>query len=87
MAATVPGGAHCLTRIGHVQRGGAPGAFDRILASRSGAAAIDALAAGRQGVLVGIECGGIRETPLAEVAGRLKPIDAQLFELTRVLAR
>lgn len=76
-----------VTRIGHVQRGGAPGAFDRILASRTGAAAIDALAAGRQGVLVGIECGAIRETPLAQVAGRLKPIDAQLFELARVLAR
>ena len=76
-----------VTRIGHVQRGGAPGAFDRILASRTGAAAVDALAAGRHGVVVGMVAGALRETPLAEVAGRLKPIDPALFELARVLAR
>lgn len=76
-----------VTRIGHVQRGGAPGAFDRILASRTGAAAIDALAHGRHSVMVGMLSGAIRETPLAEVAGRLKPIDPALVELARVLAR
>ena len=76
-----------VTRIGHVQRGGAPGAFDRILASRTGAAAVDVLAGGRQGVLVGMVAGALRETPLAEVAGRLKPIDPALFDLARVLAR
>lgn len=76
-----------VTRIGHVQRGGAPCAFDRILASRTGAAAIDALAAGRQGILVGMLAGALCETPLAEVVGRPKPIDPALFELARVLAR
>lgn len=76
-----------VTRIGHVQRGGAPAAFDRILASRTGAAAVQALAAGRQGILLGMAAGGICETPLSEVAGRTKPIDASLFELARVLAR
>jgi 6-phosphofructokinase 1 len=75
-----------LTRIGHVQRGGDPNAFDRILASRTGAAAIDALAAGRQGVMVGMVAGALRETPLAEVIGRIKPIDPSLFELARVLS-
>lgn len=76
-----------VTRIGHVQRGGAPGAFDRILASRTGAWAVDALAAGRQNVMVGIMGGAIRETPLREVGGKVKPIDPALFELARVLAR
>jgi 6-phosphofructokinase 1 len=76
-----------VTRIGHVQRGGAPGAFDRILASRTGAWAVDALAAGRQNVVVGMLAGAMRETPLVEVAGKVKPIDPSLFELNRVLAR
>jgi 6-phosphofructokinase 1 len=76
-----------VTRIGHVQRGGAPGAFDRILASRTGAAAVEALAAGRRGVVIGMQAGQIRETPLEETTGRLKPIDPALFELARVLAR
>ena len=76
-----------VTKIGHVQRGGAPGAFDRILASRTGAAAVDALARGASGVVVGVTNNAITETPLAEVAGRIKPIDRSLFELARVLAR
>lgn len=76
-----------LTTLGHVQRGGAPGAFDRLLASRTGVGAVDALAAGRDGVLVGIAGGAVRETPLGDVAARVKPIDPSLFELARVLAR
>jgi 6-phosphofructokinase 1 len=76
-----------VTKIGHVQRGGAPGAFDRILASRTGAAAVEALARGTTGVVIGMSRNEITETPLAEVAGRTKPIDPALFELARVLAR
>lgn len=76
-----------VTKIGYVQRGGAPSAFDRILASRTGAAAVEALARGARGVLIGITKNTITETPLAEVAGRIKPIDPSLFELARVLAR
>jgi 6-phosphofructokinase 1 len=76
-----------VTRIGHVQRGGAPGAMDRTLASRTGAAAIDALASGKHGVLIGMTCGSISHTPLADVVGRIKPIDPALWELARVLAR
>lgn len=76
-----------LTRIGHVQRGGAPGAFDRILASRTGAAAVAALAGGRHGVMVGIDCGVITETPLSSVTGKMKRVDAALFDLSRVLSR
>ena len=76
-----------VTKLGHVQRGGAPGAFDRILASRTGAAAIDALGINTTGVLIGVAGGAIVRTPLVEVAGRTKPIDPSLFELARVLAR
>lgn len=76
-----------VTRIGHVQRGGAPVSADRVLASRTGAAAIDTLAAGRDGLLVGMTCGTIGETPLSEVVGRIKPVDPTLWGLARVLSR
>ncbi len=75
------------TVLGHVQRGGTPGAFDRLLATRLGAAATDRLARGEHGVLVGLIKGEIVSTPLAEVVAHKKPLDVQLLELARVLAR
>ncbi len=76
-----------VTILGHVQRGGAPGAFDRLLATQLGAAAVDALARGEQGVLVGWVRGEVALTPLSEVAGRAKALDPQLLALAQVLAR
>jgi len=75
------------TVLGHVQRGGAPGAFDRLLATRLGAAATDCLARGEHGVLVGLLKGEITATPLAEVVGKKKPLDPKLLELAPVLAK
>jgi 6-phosphofructokinase 1 len=75
-----------VTRLGHVVRGGIPSAADRVLATRLGAAAVDALEAGRHGVLVGIIRGDVVVTPLQEIAGRMRPADAQLLELARIMA-
>jgi 6-phosphofructokinase 1 len=75
------------TILGHVQRGGTPGAADRLLATRLGAAAVQRLAQGEQGVLVGIGGGEIVTTPLAEVAANRKPLDLSLFELAKILSR
>jgi 6-phosphofructokinase 1 len=75
-----------LTRLGHVVRGGVPTAADRVLATRLGAAAVDSLAAGKSGVLLGMLRGEIAETSLAEITGRMRPADAALCELARVLA-
>ncbi len=75
-----------VTRLGHVVRGGAPTAADRVLATRLGAAAIDALADGQSGVLVGLNCNVISTTPLDEIAGRTRPADGQLLELARTMA-
>ena len=75
-----------VTRLGHVVRGGIPSAADRVLATRLGAAAVEALAGGKRGVLVGIIKGDIAVTPLAEVAGRMRPADAGMLELARMLA-
>lgn len=73
------------TTLGHVQRGGAPTAFDRLLATRLGAGAVDALARGETGVLVGMVQGRVTSTPLSEIVGIQKPIDPDLFELARIL--
>ena len=75
-----------VTRLGHVVRGGAPTAADRVLATRLGAAAISALADGKHGVLVGMVKGDIVTTSLTEVAGRMRPADASLLELARTMA-
>ena len=75
-----------LTRLGHVVRGGIPTAADRVLATRLGAAAVDSLAAGRSGMLLGMLHGEIAETPLAEIAGRTRPADAALCDLAQMLA-
>jgi 6-phosphofructokinase 1 len=75
-----------VTRLGHVVRGGAPTAADRVLATRLGAAAVDALERGENGALVGMSCSAIALTPLAEIAGRTRPADRQLVELARTMA-
>lgn len=74
-----------VTTLGHVQRGGAPTAYDRILGSRLGAAATATLARGEHGVVCGLIASRLTTTPLIEVVGRQKPISPELFELARVL--
>ncbi len=76
-----------LTKLGHVQRGGAPGVFDRMLGTTLGAAAIDAAVGRRFGRLIGLRDGKPAETALADVAGKTRPADVRLLELARVLAR
>jgi len=76
-----------VTTLGHVQRGGIPGAFDRILATRLGNGATEALARGQRGVLVGFIRGEVVTTPLADVVGKQKPLDPALVEMAGVLAR
>ncbi len=74
------------TTLGHVQRGGEPSAFDRILGTRFGAEATAAIERGEYGVLVGLLKGAITTTPLATVVTTKKTIDTALFELARTLA-
>lgn len=74
-----------VSRLGHIQRGGSPGVFDRLLATRLGAAATAHLVSGQHGVLIGMVNGKPASTPLAEVVHRTKPVDAQWFELAKLL--
>jgi 6-phosphofructokinase 1 len=75
------------TILGHVQRGGSPTAYDRLLATRLGAGAVAALARGETGVLVGMLRGRVATTPLSEVVGQQKTIDPELVTLAHVLDR
>ena len=75
------------TTLGHVVRGAPPSATDRLLATRLGVDAVKALSSGEAGVLVGIQKNDVTRTPLADIAGRTKPIDANMVNLARILAK
>lgn len=72
--------------LGHTQRGGAPTARDRVLASRLGTAAVDALLEGHSNVMVGVLNGDIRLTPMRNVWSRKKNINYELLKLTQMLS-
>ena len=76
-----------VTTLGHVQRGGAPGAFDRLLASRTGAAAVDRLVAGDSGIFMAAVNGAIAALPLERVLTPKPPPDPELVKLAQLLAR
>lgn len=76
-----------VTILGHVQRGGSPGAFDRMLASRMGAVAVGCLTRGDDSVLVGLMDGHIAKTPLEDVVANHKSLDPELLALAKILAR
>jgi 6-phosphofructokinase 1 len=73
-------------KLGHVQRGGVPGAADRLLATQLGAAAVEQLEAGTHGVLVGMRGCNVCTTPLDQVVGAIKPLDKGLLKIAAVLA-
>lgn len=75
-----------LTILGHIQRGGRPTAFDRVLATRLGVAAVDALLAGRHRHLIGLVGREIQATPLEEALGCPLDFDPKLNEMASALA-
>jgi 6-phosphofructokinase 1 len=74
-----------VTRLGHVQRGGSPSAYDRILATRLGAAAVQKLMDGKAGNMVGWVKNSIQLTPLEEAVSYQKEIDPELYELSGIM--
>ena len=73
------------TILGHVQRGGSPTAFDRLLGTRFGVAAVEAMVRGNHGVLVGINDSQITTTPLEQAAPMRKPLDPELLRMAKFL--
>ena len=72
--------------LGHVQRGGIPTAFDRVLASRFGAYAIDLLLAGETDKTVAIEANKLKAVSLSTAVKPVSRIDTSLYDLTKILA-
>jgi 6-phosphofructokinase 1 len=69
-----------VTILGHVQRGGTPVAFDRVLATRFGVAALRAVEAGRSGVMVALRGSSIVEVALADALASPRLLDPDLYE-------
>ena len=72
--------------LGHIQRGGSPTARDRVLASRLGAAAVQALADGHNKVMVGIINNDIKISPIRNAWSKKKSINYELLELAKILS-
>jgi 6-phosphofructokinase len=76
-----------VTILGYLQRGGAPSAFDRVLATQLGTACAHLVSQGHYGVMVGIQGGSVKPTPLAQVAGKVKrvPLDHSWVQGARLV--
>ncbi|MCQ2066241.1 MAG: 6-phosphofructokinase [Bacteroidaceae bacterium] len=72
--------------LGHLQRGGKPSAYDRILASRLGVAAVEALQEGQRNVMIGIHHEQLVNVPIAQAIKKDKPIDPELIHALTVLS-
>ncbi|NWF68019.1 MAG: 6-phosphofructokinase [Chloroflexi bacterium] len=76
-----------LTILGHIQRGGSPTAFDRLLATRLGVAAMEAMLRGENGVMIGLEGREMITVPLSEVTTKTREIGESWFRLAHILSR
>jgi 6-phosphofructokinase 1 len=75
-----------ITILGHLQRGGRPTAFDRLLATRMGVRAVEGLLAGESGVMIGLDGRDLTPVPLEEVTSRSRQADLDYFEMAKVLS-
>lgn len=76
-----------VTILGHVQRGGSPSAFDRMLATRLGVKAVEALLEGESGVMVGLQGREIVTIPLTEVVSKSRQANLAYYKMAEMLAR
>jgi 6-phosphofructokinase 1 len=76
-----------VTILGHVQRGGAPSAWDRLLAARLGVAAVERLLAGESGIMVGLRAPQVVAVPLEEAGTRQRAPDMEYYRMAKMLAR
>ena len=76
-----------MTILGHIQRGGSPTAYDRLLASRMGVKAVEALLEGTYGMMAGLKGRGIAFTSLEEVISNKRQVNMEYYHMAKVLAR
>lgn len=70
--------------LGHLQRGGSPTLFDRLLATRLGVAAVDLLKEGKHGYMVAYKGNQVVPVELEKIAGKTKQVDLELYELAKI---
>ncbi len=75
-----------VTILGHIQRGGSPSAYDRVLASQLGMEAVKALINGESGIMVGVVNKDIVHVPLRQALKNSKPLSKSLLDLTEILS-
>ena len=73
-----------VTILGHVQRGGSPTAFDRVLATRFGIAAIDLASSGGWGRMVALRGSEVADCPLDDAVADIKRVPDELYEVAEV---
>jgi 6-phosphofructokinase 1 len=76
-----------VTILGHIQRGGSPTAFDRLLSARMGVKAVESLLEGKVDVMTGLQGRGIELVPLEEVISNKQQANEDYYSMARVLAR
>lgn len=76
-----------MTILGHIQRGGSPTAYDRLLASRMGVKAVEALVEGTHGVMTGLKGKGIDFIPIIDVISNKRKVNMEYYHMVKVLAR
>jgi 6-phosphofructokinase 1 len=76
-----------VTILGHVQRGGRPSAWDRLLAARLGVSAVERLVKGESGVMVALRAPQVVAVPMEEAGSRQRPVDLEFYRMARMLAR
>ena len=73
--------------LGHIQRGGAPSGFDRMVASRMGAKAVDLLLDGLSDVMVGYTAGNLTSVSLVYACTHRRAVNPELYKLCQILAQ
>ncbi len=76
-----------MTILGHIQRGGSPTAYDRLLASRMGVKAVEALVEDKHGVMTGLKGKGVDFIPLVDVITNKRKVNMEYYHMAKVLAR
>lgn len=76
-----------MTILGHIQRGGSPTAYDRLIASRFGVKAVEALVEGTHGVMTGLRGKGVDFIQLEDVIKNKHRINMEYYHMAKVLAR
>lgn len=76
-----------VTVIGHLQRGGSPSSFDRVLASILGFSAVEGLMAGKTGSMVGIRNNNVHFTPFVDAISKMKSLNKDLLRMSHIMAQ